>query len=128
VTKPCKSIGPMTLLVSMAVAGTFLSPARAQEPAPRTTAPSDTPPIRKLGKMDVRHRLHVGSDYYPKQSLKNHEEGKCTLAFFIEADGTVPAAQLLKSSGFPRLDTACIESVIGVPLIPATINGTRPQA
>ena len=48
----------------------------------------------------------------------------CTLAFFIEADGTVPAAQLLKSTGFPRLDTACFESVIGVPLIPATINGT----
>jgi TonB family protein len=47
----------------------------------------------------------------------------CTLAFFIEADGTVPAAQLLKSLGFPRLDTACFESVIGVPLIPAKING-----
>jgi TonB family protein len=74
--------------------------------------------------MDVRHPLHIGSDYYPKQSLKNHEQGKCTLSFFIEADGTVPAAQLLISTGFPRLDTACFESVIGVPLIPATINGT----
>ena len=99
-------------------------PASAQEQTPSTAAPTDTPPVRKLGKMDVRHPLHVGSDYYPKQSLKTHEEGKCTLAFFIEADGTVPAAQLLKSSGFPRLDTACIESIIGVPLIPATINGT----
>jgi TonB family protein len=99
-------------------------PASAQEQTPTTTAPTDTRPIRKLGRMDVRHPLHVGSDYYPKQSLKNHEQGKCTLAFFIETDGTVPAAQLLKSSGFPRLDTACFESVIGVPLIPATINGT----
>ena len=96
----------------------------AQEQAPGTAPEIDTRPLRTLGRMDVRHPLHVGSDYYPKQSLKNHEQGKCTLAFFIEADGTVPAAQLLKSSGSPRLDTACFESVIGVPLIPATINGT----
>src|SRR5580704_12860932 len=95
-----------------------------QEQASGTAPAIDTRPLRTLGRMDVRHPLHVGSDYYPKQSLKNHEQGKCTLAFFIEADGTVPAAQLLKSSGFPRLDTACFESVIGVPLIPATINGT----
>jgi len=65
--------------------------------------------------MYVRLSLHVGSDYYPKLSLKDHEQGKCTLAFFIEAAGTVPAAQLLKSTGFPRLDTACFESVIGGP-------------
>jgi TonB family protein len=98
-------------------------PASAQEPPPGIAAPTDTA-VRKPGKMDVRHPLHIGSDYYPKQSLKKHEQGKCTLAFFIEADGTVPAAQLLKPTGFPRLDTACFESVIGVPLIPATINGT----
>jgi TonB family protein len=98
--------------------------ASAQEQTPSASAPTDAPVYRRGGRMDVRHPLHVGSDYYPKQSLKNHEQGKCTLAFFIEADGTVPAAQLLKSTGFPRLDTACFESVIGVPLIPATINGS----
>lgn len=74
--------------------------------------------------MDVRHPLHIGSDYYPKKSLQNHEQGKCVLSFYIEADGSVPAAQLLISTGFPRLDTACFESAIGVPLIPATLNGT----
>jgi TonB family protein len=117
-------IGLISLLLIAIAAAIPLKPASAQDQAPSTTTPTDTPPVRKLGKMDVRHPLHVGSDYYPKQSLKNHEEGKCTLAFFIEADGTVPAAQLLKSTGFPRLDTACFESVISVPLIPATINGT----
>jgi TonB family protein len=74
--------------------------------------------------MDVRHPLHIGSDYYPKESLKHHEQGRCEFAFYINADGSVPAGQLLKSSGFPRLDIACIESVIDVPLLPATINGT----
>jgi TonB family protein len=96
----------------------------AQEQTPSASAPTDASVYRRGGRMDVRHPLHIGSDYYPKQSLKNHEQGKCTLSFFIEADGTVPAAQLLISTGFPRLDTACFESVIGVPLIPATINGT----
>jgi TonB family protein len=116
--------GLVFLLTSAAVTGITSVSSAAQEPAASAPVATDSPPVKKLGKMDVRHPLHVGSDYYPKQSLKNHEEGKCTLAFFIEADGTVLAAQLLKSSGFPRLDTACIESVIGVPLIPATINGT----
>jgi TonB family protein len=105
-------------------AATPLKPAFAQEQAPSPTAPTDTPPLRKFGKMDVRHPLHIGSDYYPKQSLKNHEEGRCYVAFLIEANGSVPAMQLLKSSGYPRLDTACIESVIDVPLLPATVNGT----
>jgi hypothetical protein len=54
-----------------------------------------------------RHRpLHFGSDYYPQQSLKNREQGMCTLTFFIEVDGTVPAAQLLKSSGSHALGFA----------------------
>jgi TonB family protein len=119
---PCILAGLMASLLG-AVGPALPIPASAQEPPPGIAAPTDSP-LRKLGRMDVRHPLHVGSDYYPKQSLKNHEQGKCTLAFFIEADGTVPAAQLLKSTGFPRLDTACFESVIDVPLIPATINGT----
>jgi TonB family protein len=116
--------GLMVLLLSATAAALTPNTASAQEQTPSSTAPTDTA-VRKLGRMDVRHPLHVGSDYYPKQSLKNHEQGKCTLAFFINADGTVPAAQLLRSSGFPRLDAACFESVIGAPLIPATINGTR---
>ena len=74
--------------------------------------------------MDPRHPLRIGSEYYPKQSLKNHEQGRCTVAFYINADGSVPAAQLLKSSGYSRLDTACLESVIDIPLLPARVNGT----
>jgi TonB family protein len=74
--------------------------------------------------MDPQHPLRVGSDDYPKESLKNHEQGVCFISFLIEADGTVPAAQLQMSTGFPRLDTACIESVIDVPMLPALVNGT----
>lgn len=97
-------IGLISLLLIAIAAAIPLEPVSAQEQAPSTT-PTDSPPARKPGKMDVRHPLHIGSAYYPKQSLKNHEQGRCALAFFSEADGTVPAAQLLKSTGFPRLDS-----------------------
>jgi TonB family protein len=116
-------IGFMSLFSIAIAPAILLKPASAQEQMLGSAQPTDRSSIRKFGRMDVNHPLHVGSAYYPKQALKNHEQGKCILAFFIEADGSVPAAQLLKSSGFPRLDTACFESVIGVPLIPAKING-----
>lgn len=112
----------LTSLLLLA-AGVGALPCAAQEATPNSSALTDTRPLRKLGKMDVRHPLHVGSAYYPKQSLKSREQGRCTVAFFIQADGTVTAAQMLKSTGFPRLDTACFESVIGVPLIPGAVNG-----
>jgi TonB family protein len=73
--------------------------------------------------MDPRHPLRIGSAYYPKQSLKNHEQGRCVLNLYINADGSVSATQLLKSTGFPLLDTACLESVIDVPVLPAKADG-----
>jgi TonB family protein len=114
-----------TVLLLISIAAAFaptLSP--AQEQTPITTPPADTPTIRKPGRMDLKHPLHIGSDYYPKQSLKAHEQGRCHVAFLIEANGSVSAMQLLSPSGHPRLDTACIEAVLNVPMTPAMANGT----
>jgi TonB family protein len=120
-----KILGTLVFLLASAATTAITSGSSSAQDPPASVPPAtDTVPLRNRGRMDVRHPLHVGSDYYPKQSLKNGEQGKCTLAFFIESDGTVPAAQLLVSSGHPRLDTACFESVIGIPMIPAIINGT----
>jgi TonB family protein len=104
--------------------GTAISshPASAQELTPSTTA-TDAPVTRRA-RMDPKHPLHIGSDYYPRESIRNRQQGVCYVAFLIKADGSVPAIQLLKSSGYPRLDTACIESVIDVPMLPAIVNGT----
>jgi TonB family protein len=98
------------------------SAAAAQESVPSPSTPAD--PLTRRGKMDPHHPLHIGSAYYPKESLNHREEGRCVLAFYINADGSVLAAQLLKSTGFPHLDTACIESPIDVPVLPAKLNGT----
>ena len=114
--------GLILLLLIAITAPIPLRSALAQESTQSPSPPPD-PPTRR-GKMDPRHPLHIGSAYYPKESLKHHEQGRCDLAFYVNADGSVPAAQLLKSSGYPRLDTACIESVIDVPVLPARVDGT----
>ena len=95
--KPQFPSGVLVVLACAAAAWIGRIPASAQEQPQNPSAPTDTPVI-KHGKMDPRHPLHVGSDYYPKESLKHHEQGRCVRAFYINADGSVPAAQLLKSS------------------------------
>ena len=66
-----------SVIIVLIAAGAVIhpNPSFAQEQTPTTTTPTDTSPLRKLDRMDLRHPLHVGSDYYPKQSLKNHEQG-----------------------------------------------------
>jgi TonB family protein len=118
-TRPRIAIG-FTVLLMIAVAAT--SPASAQEQTPSTTAPTDAP-VKKSGRMDPKHPVHIGVNYYPRKSLRNREQGRCLMVLFIKADGSVPVAQLLKSTGYPLLDTACIEAFIDIPMLPATVNG-----
>lgn len=40
-----------------------------------------------------------------------------------EADGTIWVAELVRSTGYERLDDACLGALIGEKLIPATVNG-----
>jgi TonB family protein len=122
--RPRMLIGSMVFLLGTTGAAMGSKPASAQEQTSTTTAPTDVPPVKKFGKMDPRHPLHIGDDYYPNESRKHHEQGRCGIAFYINADGSVSAGQLLQSSGYPRLDIACIESVIDVSMLPATVNGT----
>jgi len=111
----------LMVLLAIAIATGMSSAASAQESTPSQSTPPD--PLTRRGKMDPRHPFHIGANYYPSGSMQNHEQGRCILNLYINADGSVSATQLLKSTGYPRLDTACIESVIGVPVLPAKING-----
>ena len=111
----------MPLLLLLNVAAIPIDLASAQESASKSVTPID-PPTRRA-KMDPRHPFHIGADYYPAQSRQNGEQGRCILNVYSNVDGSVPATQLLLSTGFPRLDIACLESVIGVPVLPAKENG-----
>ena len=73
--------------------------------------------------MDPKHPLKIHYEFYPPESLRAHEQGKCTIALFVDQMGFIRGSQLRQSTGFPRLDAACLISVQGQRMLPATLNG-----
>jgi periplasmic protein TonB len=93
-----------------------------QAPAPLVQAAPpprpDTPP-----RMDPKHPLKIGEEWYPDASKRANEEGRCVVQMTVAADGRVAAETLQASSGFPRLDDACLKAVHGQRMLPATEDG-----
>jgi TonB family protein len=74
-------------------------------------------------RIDFAHRFTIHYEFYPPESLRAHEQGRCIVSVFVDKTGYVRAAQLRMSTGFPRLDAACLISVSGQRMTPATLNG-----
>jgi len=96
--------------------------------APVTQAPvvaqAPEPPRASTNiKMDPKHPLKIGEDYYPDASKRANEEGRCTVQVTVSADGKITNESIQTSSGFPRLDEACLKGVHGQRVIPATEDG-----
>ncbi len=90
-------------------------------PPPRPPAPSPTSlePIRRTFTLPP----------YPTISQRLGEQGTVTLKININKEGTVTAAAIEKSSGFPRLDEAAKEWVVGrYKYKPPTVNGEAIEA
>jgi len=49
---------------------------------------------------------------YPVESIQRHEQGALTVKFLILEDGTVGDIELLKTSGYPRLDQAAFQQIV----------------
>jgi protein TonB len=84
------------------------------------------PPAPKPGtnvSMDPKHPLKIGEDYYPDASRRAGEEGRCIVEMTVGADGVIKNEKIEKSSGFPRLDEACLKGVHGQRMRPATEEG-----
>lgn len=96
-----------------------------QTRAPPPAAPIAAPPPRPgtAARMDPRHPLKIGDDYYPDASRRAGEQGVCVVDMTVAADGKVTAEKIQRTSGFPRLDEACLKAVHGQRLIPATEDG-----
>jgi periplasmic protein TonB len=90
-------------------------------PPPVAPAPKAVPGTSI--KMDPRHPLKIGEDYYPDASKRNNEEGKCIVRVKVGADGKILDAAIQQTSGFPRLDEACLKGVRGQRMLPATVEG-----
>ena len=97
---------------------------QTQAPAPVAAAPA--PPAPKAGtsiKMDPKHPLKIGEEYYPDASKRSNEEGRCIVTITVSADGKISNESIQTSSGFPRLDEACLKGVHGQRMLPATEDG-----
>jgi protein TonB len=91
--------------------------------APVAAAP---PPVQHATtniKMDPKHPLKIGEEYYPDASKRANEEGRCIVQVTIAADGHISNESIQTSSGFPRLDEACLKGVHGQRMLPATEDG-----
>jgi protein TonB len=91
-------------------------------PPPVVVAP---PPPRAATsiKPDPKHPLKIGEDYYPDASKRANEEGRCIVLMTVAADGRITNESIQTSSGFPRLDEACLKGVHGQRMLPATEDG-----
>jgi TonB family protein len=76
-------------------------------------------------RMDPRHPLHIGPDYYPSAAIRAGQEGRCIVQVSVAADGRIISSSLQATSGFPVLDAACLSAVRGQHMLPAT-QGGRP--
>ncbi len=79
--------------------------------------------IRTGVRLDPKYPLKIGRGYYPAASLNAREEGRCVVKVRVTPDGWIADASIQTSTGFQRLDDACITAVRGQRLIPATENG-----
>jgi protein TonB len=91
----------------------------APPPPPVVAAPKVSTPPRQ----DPRHPLKIGDEWYPDASRRANEEGRCVVTVTVSADGRITNESLQASSGFQRLDEACLKAVHGLRMLPATEEG-----
>jgi periplasmic protein TonB len=92
---------------------------RPPPPVAVAAPPKPGTPIRQ----DPKHPLRIGEDYYPDASKRANEEGRCIVLMTVSADGRITNESIQTSSGFPRLDEACLKGVHGQRMLPATEEG-----
>ncbi|VVE49246.1 energy transducer TonB [Pandoraea anhela] len=94
-------------------------------PAPPAPAPAPAPsgPIEGLAVKCDEPRV-----VYPTQSRRVGEEGTVTLRLVIDTRGVVSSANVVKSSGFPRLDQAARTAALAMRCAPPMQNGRAVEA
>jgi periplasmic protein TonB len=74
-------------------------------------------------RMDPKHPFKIGEEYYPDASKRANEEGRCVVMAQVAANGNIGDAKIAQSSGFPRLDEACLKGVKGQRALPGMEDG-----
>lgn len=97
--------------VTAVAAPTAVAPAPDPAPATPAVAPP-APPVAAIEKpsSDAAY-LRNPPPAYPLQSVRLGEQGEVVLHVFIETDGRASQAEILRSSGFERLDQVALQTV-----------------
>ena len=97
------------------------------EPAPNaiTAETSPSTPVAETANMTVSKRV---DPLYPPTSRRNGEQGMGMYRVLVDEKGHPTDVQVLKSSGFPRLDTAAMEAIRKWAFKPAVQNSQPVQS
>ena len=96
----------------------------ARPEPPQVIQPSmPQPSARVPARLDPKHPLRIGEAYYPDASRRANEMGRCVVQVTVAVDGRITAAAIQSSTGFNRLDLACVNAVRGQRMLPALADG-----
>ena len=95
-------------------------------PPPPAAAPASSAPVR-VG-ASVAPGGSCPKPQYPSASRRLEEEGTVGLRFLIGADGNVLQSEVVKSSGFVRLDEAARAALSKCQFRPGTVDGKPEQS
>lgn len=81
------------------------------------------PTVTKDGEATQAHPIHLGGQYYPPESRRLGEQGTCLVKITVTTEGEIRDVTLTKSTGYPRLDQACVDGFKGAHMRPAIRDG-----
>ncbi len=103
-----------------------LTAAMSQIEAPPAPPAPPPPPKIELPSSDAAY-LHNPKPAYPALSNRLGEQGTVRIRAYIEVDGTASKAEILKSSGYARLDQAALKAALKWRYVPGKRAGV-PEA
>lgn len=98
-------------------------PEPVPEPEPQPEPMEEPEPAPVIPPSTDAYELKNPAPAYPQLSKKLKEEGTVTLKILVKADGKVAKVEIIKSSGFRRLDNAAISAFKRWHFSPATQGG-----
>jgi periplasmic protein TonB len=91
--------------------------------SPQLPSPGFVPAPPRGAKVATPQRLHSAEPAYPVASQRCHEEGKVAISYCVSAEGRVENVQVVRSSGFARLDNAVLLWASRETHTPGAVNG-----
>ena len=93
------------------------------DPRPTIAQVTPHPGVTRDIRVDPSHPLRISETYYPDASRRANEMGRCLVKVTVRSDGRIIAAAIQSSTGFERLDQACLNAVKGQRMLPALEDG-----